>query len=156
MIRLIDKIKTFNQKIKRIKKFTANKGGMLNKKAKGTKAEREIIHLFHKHNWSAIRSAGSGSSRFPSPDILAGNIARKVAVECKSTSSSVLYLPKECVEQLKEFCSNFGAEPWIGVRFKEWYFLTLEDIKETNAGFSVSTKLARQKGLLFEEMIDKN
>ena len=59
------------------------------------------------------------------------------------------------INELKEFGRRFGAEPWIGIRInlKEWFFLTLEDIKETENGYSVSVVLAKRKGLLFEELI---
>ena len=54
----------------------------MNLKAIGTKAERELIKMFWKTNsWIAIRAAGSGCSRYPSPDILAGNILRKLAIQ---------------------------------------------------------------------------
>ena len=49
----------------------------------------------------------------------------------------------------------FGAESWIAVKFarQEWFFLTLEDLHETDSNFSVSVKLAKMKGLLFEELV---
>ena|SRR3989338_3432611 len=130
----------------------------MNRKAKGTNAERDLIHAFHKHQWSAIRVAGSGSSRYPSPDILAGNALRKLAIECKTVNNNAVYIPKSEVEQLRIFAQNFGAEPWIAVKLEkeEWVFLTLEDLKETEASFSVSVGLGKMKGLLFEEVIGIN
>ena len=124
-------------------------------KTKGINAERELIHMFWKKGWAAIRVAGSGSSRYPSPDVLAGNNLRKLAVECKAIKGTSKYLPKEEVEQLRQFSEIFGAEPWIGIRFDkdEWYFLTLEDLQETEKSFGISTKSAKNKGLLFDELI---
>ena len=55
-------------------------------KKKGINAERELIHMFWAEKWAAIRVAGSGSSKYPSPDILAGNNLRKLAIECKAIS----------------------------------------------------------------------
>lgn len=49
-------------------------------KQKGTIAERELIHLFWKNNIPAVRVAGSGSMRYPSPDILAGTPLKKFAI----------------------------------------------------------------------------
>ncbi len=43
------------------------------RKSKGSAAERELIHKFWANSWGAIRVAGSGSSQFPSPDILVGS-----------------------------------------------------------------------------------
>jgi len=130
---------------------------MMNRKNKGTKAERELISMFlNTGTWIANRIAGSGSCRHPSPDIIAGNVKRKIAMECKATSDSKQYLSKKQVEGLKEYCALFGAEPWIGVRFDnlDWYFLTLEDLQETEGeNYVVTIPLAKRRGLLFEELI---
>lgn len=126
-------------------------------KSKGINAERELIHLFHKHGWSAVRVAGSGSSKYPSPDIVAGNIIRKLAVECKSVKEPSVYVAKEDIEKLKIFAKNFGAEPWLAAKFQgnEWFFMSLDDLKETDSNFSINIELGKQKGLLFEEVIGK-
>ena len=59
-----------------------------NKKKKGTDAERDLIHIFWKNGWAAVRIAGSGSMKYPSPDILAGKNGTLYAIECKTTKSS--------------------------------------------------------------------
>jgi len=74
---------------------------VINKKAKGTNAERDLIHLFWKNGWAAMRTAGSGSMKYPLPDVLAGNSVRKIAVECKVTSGSRQYLTKKEISELK-------------------------------------------------------
>ena len=124
-------------------------------KQKGINAERELIHMFWKNGWAAIRVAGSGSSHYPSPDLLAGNNLRKLAIECKAISSNNKYLSSNTITQLSEFAEKFGAEPWIGIRFdsKGWYFLSFDDINKTKKGYSISNELAKQKGLLFNELI---
>lgn len=125
-------------------------------KRKGIAAEREILHKFWQNGWACIRVAGSGSSCYPSPDLLAGNKIKKVAIECKVINDTKKYFPLEEVEQLKKFSEMFGAQPWVAVKFsnKEWYFLTLEDLEETKSQFVVSIKTAELRGLLFEEFID--
>lgn len=127
----------------------------MSSKTKGINAERELIHMFWKHGWAAIRVAGSGSSKYPSPDILAGNNLRKLAIECKSISSENKYLSKQTISQLEFFAKKFGAEPWIGIRFNHlgWFFLTLEDISKVGKTFRISKKIAEEKGLLFVELI---
>lgn len=127
-------------------------------KSKGINAERELIHLFWANGWTAIRVAGSGSSRYPSPDILAGNVIRKLALEAKITKDKSKYFDKEEIGQLMEFSKNFGAESWIAVKFKgqEWLFLALEDLKSTDNGFVISAESAKIKGLSFEELIKKS
>ena len=132
-----------------------NKYGM-NTKNKGTSAERELIQMFWESKWASFRAAGSGSARHPCPDIIAGNILRKLAIECKINKSTYQYLKKGEIKDLKLFCDYFGAEPWIAVKFQKigWFFLTLEDLKETKEGFVVSEEIARNKGLLFTELIE--
>lgn len=127
----------------------------MDKKGKGIKAERELIHLFWKHGWAAVRVAGSGSSHYPSPDVLAGNGVKNLAVECKSSGEKRRYLTKDEVDNLVLFSRTFGAEPWIGVRFNAlpWYFLPAAELKKTGQHFVVDAGLAQQRGLLFEELM---
>lgn len=124
-------------------------------KKKGINAERELIHMFWDKGWAAIRVAGSGSSRYPCPDVLAGNNIRKLAIECKAVSGANKYLPLEEISQLKSFSDSFGAEPWIGVRFDNtgWFFLSLDDIVEVGKNFRISKDIAKERGLLFSELI---
>jgi len=127
----------------------------MSRKSKGINAERDLIHKFWSHNWAAIRVAGSGSQKYPSPDILAGNNLRKLAIECKATKDKIRYLTKEEISDLKKFSKMFGAESWIAIKFngKDWYFLSLEDLKETENNFAVSYDIAKNKGLIIEELI---
>jgi len=128
---------------------------MINRKAKGTAAERELIYMFWHQGWAAFRAAGSGSMKLACPDVIAGNVNRKIAVECKTTKSTRQHLTKKEVEELKEFSSKFGCEAWIGIKFdrKNWYFTAPEDLKENEQGFSTSLEILKTKGLLFEELI---
>ena len=102
-----------------------------------------------------MRCAGSGSMKYPGPDLIASNKVRTLAIECKSTKENKRYLDKEDVEQLKQFCAAFGAEPWFAVRFarKEWLFLSLEDIEKTENGYVIDSKVAERKGLLIDELL---
>mgnify|MGYP001558368445 FL=1 len=127
----------------------------MDKKAKGTRGERELVKAFNENGWVCIRVAGSGSSRYPSPDILAGNAMRRVAIECKVTADNKKYLLEEEVEQLRIFANRFGAEGWIGLRFpgEPWYFLMLEDLEQTGKCWAVSLELAKRKGLTMEELL---
>ena len=124
-------------------------------KSKGINAERELIHLFWKSGWASVRIAGSGSSRYPCPDVLAGNGSRRIAIECKASKGMVKYLTAKEVDELNQFSKIFGAEPWIGLRFNDmkWYFLSLDDLKRSGSSFSASVELVKRKGLQFEELI---
>jgi len=127
-------------------------------KQKGANAERELIGLFWNAGWAAHRIAGSGSSRFPSPDIIAGNFSKKFAIECKSTKAKIQYVSREQADGLQKFAEIFCAEPWIGVRFnnEEWYFMPLKEVKKTG-GSNLAIKLEEAKllGLRFSELIGK-
>ncbi len=127
----------------------------MSSKKKGINAERELIHMFWGKGWAAIRVAGSGSSKYPCPDILAGNNLRKLAIECKFVSGANKYLPYEEISQLNFFSKRFGAEPWIGIKFGNigWFFLSLEDIVNVGKNFRISKKIAKERGLLFNELI---
>src|SRR3989338_4073941 len=106
---------------------------MISQKAKGTQGERELVRFFNEAGWSAIRVAGSGSSRYPSPDILAANATRRVAIECKVTKDLKKYFPEDEVAQLQTFSRTFGAEGWIGIKFpsQSWYFILVEQLQRS-------------------------
>ncbi|RMF06523.1 Holliday junction resolvase [Candidatus Woesearchaeota archaeon] len=127
-------------------------------KSKGTNAERELIHLFWAAGWASIRVAGSGSTKYPAPDVLAGNNIRRLAIECKSSKKEYVYLYKEEVGQLEEFCNVFGAEPWIGVRFdkQQWYFIPAQDLRDTGKRLRADLELVKEKGVIFDELIGLN
>ena len=126
-----------------------------NKKAKGSNSERDLIHKFNNNGWVAIRSAGSGSMQFPSPDILAGNNLRRLAIECKTTAGLKKYLTKKEVDELVFFAQKFGAEPWIAVKFDrmDWFFLSIDDLEITDKSYSIDILMAKRKGLSFEQVI---
>jgi len=123
-------------------------------KTKGSNAERELLHRFWKKGYACIRIAGSGSMKYPSPDLLAANKIRRLAIEVKITKAKRKYFPAEEVFALKEFADAFGAEPWIAIRFfrTEWFFVSLEDMGKAENSYYVSEELARRKGLLLEEL----
>jgi len=129
----------------------------MNKKAKGSNAERDLIHKFNENGWVAIRSAGSGSQQYPAPDILAGNNVRRVAIECKATADTKKYLTKKEVDELVFFANKFGAEAWIAVKFDrmDWFFLNVEDMDKSDKSFSIDIPTAKRKGLSFEQVIEK-
>ncbi len=129
----------------------------MNTKAKGTKGERDLVKFFNDNEWSCVRIAGSGSSQYPSPDILAGNAIRRVAIECKVTKETKKYFPPEKIEQLRTFSQRFGAESWIGVKFPDepWYFVMLEDLERTGNLWAVSVEMAKRRGLTGEELLGK-
>ncbi len=127
----------------------------MNTKAKGSNAERELIHLFWSKGWATVRVAGSGSMTYPSPDILASNASRILAIECKSSGDTSRLVPKQQIDDLLTFARLFGAEAWIGARFNDmnWAFFGVEELKKTGTGYSVSIKMVKEKGLSFEQLL---
>lgn len=128
----------------------------MSSKRRGINAERELVKKFWESGWAAMRVAGSGSSHYPSPDLLIGKRGRRLAIECKITTEDKKYIPKEDIRLLNYFSNTFGAESWIAVRFfrKPWIFITPEDMAETGKNHYVTLQLAETKGLSFEELIE--
>lgn len=124
-------------------------------KIKGTRAERELIKMFWEAGWEAIRSAGSGSMHYPSPDILAGNKIRILAIEVKSTKDNKKYFSEEDKKQLLNFASYFGAESWIAIKFSNsWIFVHPEDLTKTKENYVFGVDDIKIKGISFEELIN--
>ena len=125
-------------------------------KSKGSNAERELLHMFWAKNWACIRSAGSGSMKYPGPDLLVGNLAKRMAIECKTTKGGKIYLNEHDVGQLKDFSRIFDSRPWFAVKFakKEWRFLGLEDLKKTKTGYVIDSAQIDMYGISFEELIN--
>lgn len=128
-------------------------------KSKGSRTERELLHMFFDNGWSCIRTAGSGSTTELSTDLIAGRKGRVLAIECKSSRRDIKrYLQREQINGLKKFSKTFGAEAWIGMRYdnEDWWFLNPNDLGKTkNNVLCVNLKLAKQKGVKFEELIGK-
>jgi|TARA_B100002003_G_scaffold248795_1_gene283412 Holliday junction resolvase len=124
-------------------------------KSKGSNAERELIHKFWANGFAAIRSAGSGSMKYPSPDILAAKNGRVLAIECKITKKQNKYFERKEIEDLLKFSKIFNAEPLIAVKFKgfDWFFLRVGNLKETKKLFVIDVKLAENKGKSFENIL---
>ena len=128
-------------------------------KAKGSRAERELFHMLWNAGWAVVRSAGSGSTPLPSPDLITSNGKKSLAIECKSIKGSSKHFPKEEIEDLSFFSQRFGAQPFIGVRFdhKGWFFLPVEAMHKTESeNFSITLKLALEKGISFKKLIESS
>jgi len=127
-------------------------------KNKGSNAERELLHMFWSRQWACLRSAGSGSMKYPGPDLLVGNLAKRMSIECKTTKKTTLYLSDYDIGQLKDFSKVFDARPWIAVKFfrKDWLFISPEDLEKTPKGYLIDIKKAELRGISFEEIISEN
>lgn len=127
----------------------------MSKKSRGTNAERDLIHKFWGVGWAALRAAGSGSSQFPAPDVVAANNIRKLAIEVKLTTEIKKYFSKKEINELLFFSEKFGAESWVAIKFfrEPWYFLSIGDLEETGQSYMANIEIAKRRGLLFEDVI---
>jgi Holliday junction resolvase len=127
-------------------------------KSKGTRAERELLHLFWENEWACMRSAGSGSTTRPSPDLLASKNNKTLAIECKSIKSKNHHFNKKEIEELILFSKLFGAKPIIGMRFdnKGWFFLDVNKLSPNkNGNYGISLKLSMKEGLSFKNLLNE-
>lgn len=128
-----------------------------NKKAKGTAAENELIHQFWDNEWVCVRVAGSGSTRFPSPDILASRGDKRIVMEVKVVNDVKKYFTGQEIRDLGYFGQKFGAEAWVGVKFSEnqWFFMPTIELEMTKSeNYVVSLIDMKRKGFNFDEMIE--
>jgi len=128
----------------------------MNRKAKGTQGERKLVNAFNLANWGAIRVAGSGSTKWPAPDLLVGNGKRQFAIECKMTSRNTKYFPKEEIKQLRLFAKNFGATPIIAVKFEkyDWLFVHISTLEKTPKSYVLTLQNAYNNGLTIHKFIN--
>jgi Holliday junction resolvase len=129
----------------------------MSSKRKGTLYERELFHMFWKTGtWASIRSAGSGSTPLPAPDILAGNKEKLLAIECKAIKTKSKHFKKEEIQQLQQFSKVINATPIIAMHFnnKGWFFLNVNNLKENkNGNYTVTFDLCQKNGIKFAELI---
>jgi len=134
------------------------KGKRICTKAKGTKAERELFHMFWENGWGCARVAGSGSTQRPATDLLASDGSKVLALECKAIKNDKKYFSEADVEQILHFSTKFGAEPWIAMRFDNigWFFVHMDNLAESKGkSFFVSLDFAKKKGKTFDELVGK-
>ncbi|MDR2830003.1 MAG: Holliday junction resolvase [Methanobrevibacter sp.] len=127
---------------------------------KGSKEERDLVHIFWDKGFAAMRApASGGATKRPLPDVLAGNSKKYLAIEVKTTTKDLIYIDSSQINGLYEFCKIFGAEPYLGVKFKQtkWLFLNIETITKTRSkNYKVNKNLALEKGLDIDEIIGKD
>lgn len=124
----------------------------MSNKAKGSKAERELLNLFTEMGWRAARVAGSGMNDNTYCDLIAGKIGRKgFAIEAKSSKKNRIYITKKQIEDFVLFTSMMGLKPVVAVRFNRegWLFLNPKHLEDSGGNWVVSMDRARNKGKRF-------
>ena len=122
-------------------------------KKKGSSYERELLKMFFDSGFSGVRVAGSGSSSFPSPDLVIGRGGESFAFEVKSTVNDYVYVSKAQLENLLLFSSVFGAEPLVAVKFisRGWRFFSVPELSSKNVRFSFNSD-----SRVFENFLSKS
>ena len=127
-------------------------------KAKGSKAERELVKLFTEQGWRAVRVAGSGIGEDSPCDLIAAKTNRKgFTIEAKSSRKTTIYITKSQIEDFVLFSHLIGLKPAIAARFNRegWLFLSPEHLKDTGKYFALSLGVAKEKGLRFSQFFEK-
>ena len=98
--------------------------------------------------------ASGGATKKPLPDVVAGNGKLYLAIEVKTTTKDKVYIDSSQIDALIEFSEIFGAEAYIGVKFKytKWMFLKPEDAERTKKG---SYKVEKNYALANASEIDE-
>lgn len=96
--------------------------------AKGSRGERELLHILHSRGFSCIRAASSGG--FFSPvDLVAIKKGVVVAIECK-TWSKMPRLEKKKASSFIEWCKKAGALGFLAWRTTgKWLFLDTRNLE---------------------------
>ena len=119
---------------------------------KGANAERELIHLLFDKGFSVIRTAGSGGTALPAPDLIALKPEKKLAFECKAWASKNLTIPAQQMEELLKWCKRAGIDAIIAWKFprKGWYFLKPKAFHKTPKAYAISKKDAEKNNHYLE------
>lgn len=129
----------------------------MSNKAKGSRAERELIKIFTENGWRAVRVAGSGVGEESPCDILVGKLGRKGhTIEAKSSKKAIIYITKQQIEDFVLFSSTIGLQPVIAVRFnyEGWIFITPEQLRDSGKYWAISLKDAKEQGKRFGQFFE--
>lgn len=126
-------------------------------KKKGSNAERELLHMFWANDIATVRIAGSGSSKHPMPDLIAGVNKKLIAIECKNIDSDNIYFKENEIYELEKFAIMSGMMPFVAVRVKNegWYFLHTNSLNKTKNmhSFNRKNEELKDKILNFEKIV---
>jgi Holliday junction resolvase len=121
---------------------------------KGSREERDLVRILWEKNFAAMRApASGGATKKPLPDVLAGNGDIYLAIEVKTTTKDRIYIDSQKISGLCEFSDIFGAQPYVGIKFKykKWLFLAPDDLIMTKSeNYRLDKDLAFEKGLELE------
>jgi Holliday junction resolvase len=129
----------------------------MSNKAKGSKAERELLDILTQNGWRAARVAGSGVNDNSPCDLFAAKMGKRgFVIEAKSSKKSNIYITKEQISDFVLFSQMIGLSPAIALRFNRegWFFISPSQLKDTGKYFAVSLETARQEGKRFGQFFE--
>jgi Holliday junction resolvase len=127
-------------------------------KAKGSRAERELLEIFTQQTWKAARVAGSGVNENTFCDLIAGKRGKAYAIEAKSSKNPRIYITKQQISDFIMFCEVMGLTPVIAVRFNRegWLFLKPDQLENSGVNWVVNLKNAKAVGKRFGQFFEEN
>lgn len=129
----------------------------MSNKAKGSKAERELLDILTQNGWRAARVAGSGVNDNSPCDLIAAKLGKKgFVIEAKSSKKSNIYITKEQISDFVLFSQIIGLNPAIALRFNRegWYFISPSQLKDTGKYLAVSLETAKREGKRFGQFFE--
>lgn len=129
----------------------------MSNKAKGSKAERELLSIFTENSWRAVRVAGSGVNENSPCDLIAAKLGNKgYTIEAKSSKKAQIYITKQQIEDFILFSSILGLSPVIALRFnyEGWLFIRPDQLEDSGKNWVISLKKAKTHGLKFSQFFE--
>lgn len=130
----------------------------MSNKAKGSKAERELLKIFTENGWRAARTAGSGVNDNSPCDMIVGKLGHKgFTVEAKSSKKDRIYITKSQIEDFVLFSNIIGLSPVIAVRFnyEGWLFIFPNQLEDSGKNWVISLKRAKSEGKKFSQFFEQ-
>ena len=128
------------------------------RRARGYRAERELVIKLWKMGFAVMRAPASGAKikRADYPDIVAiknGNVA---VFEVKSREkASNIYIERDQIQKLMNFTKRAGGKAYIAVKIphKEWKFIPVSELTQTKGGKYRVTKEEILKAPTFPQIL---
>ncbi len=129
----------------------------MSNKAKGSKAERELLDILTQNGWRAARVAGSGVNDNSPCDLFAAKMGKRgFVIEAKSSKKSTVYITREQISDFVLFSQMIGLNPVIALRFNRegWFFIHPSQLKDTGKYWAASLETAKSEGKRFGQFFE--
>lgn len=128
------------------------KGG----RARGYRAERELVLQLWKRGFAVMRAPASGSKirRAKYPDVVAIKKGRIAVFEVKSRSKEeTIYIDREQIQKMVEFAERAGGKAYVAIKIpgRDWVFVPVEQLEQINSGYRIRKETIAE-GLNMEQL----